>query len=445
MRDRGSINYILLKVLILSTVLVTICAFFGPYDYHFESIEGVAYYYLCIVLLGIPLVFCGKKNRELVAKRKLRNVAGELTALGEKVLLGASILSLLAAAVFAAECIRLFSIEAILSGGDFRNEFDESRSVVSKYSEMLSCLGPASFLVTMRLGDTKHKALIPFSLLSLFGMGMTGLLLGARWKIFLCLLIFVFAVRYRKRNSVHIPGRLKTVLRWMFVLLLVALIIIAFYVLFSVRGQLAADEQYRFYYGDMPLKPWAAILFDSTDGAVQPLFRAIDYIGQSPFVFSYLFEHYNPDKLYYGAFAMRILGYVLPAVGISFPTNSAIAEETFTGMYSGSAYGFITDFGIWLAPSVIFLVGLCFAAVERRRSISRFSSMLFPLVCSMVACSPVYYLLHVGYADYVFWWFAVLYCLLSMVSAWIPDMRDNPDSSAARNAYRHSILTKTSR
>lgn len=445
MHNCNNVYYILLKILVASTVLVTLCSFFGPYDYRFESTEGVAYYYLCVILLGIPLLFCGKKNRELVKKEGSNNANRELTAVGEKILLGASILSLLAAVVFAAECIRLFSIEAIFAGGDFRSEFGENRSTVSKYSEILSCLGPASYLIAMKLGHVKHRLLIPVALLSLFCMGLTGLLVGARWKIFLCLLIFVFAMRYGRSSTVRIPGQLKTAFRWLFISLLVVLIIYAFFVLFSVRGQLTADEQYRFYYGDMPLKPWAAFLFDATNGAVQPIFRAVDYVGQSPFVFSYLFEHYIPDRLYYGAFALRILGYILPAMGIPFPTNSTIVEETFTGMYSGSAYGFITDFGVLLAPAVMFLVGICLAAVERRRVVSRFSSMLFPLVCSIVACSPIYYLFHVGYADYVFWWFVALYGLLSMVSAWIPDMRDDFDPPDAGKGRRHPILTKASR
>lgn len=445
MNKNDSINYVLLKILVASTVLVAFCAFFGPYDYHFESMGGLAYYYLCIVALGIPFLFCGDKNKRLVEKKKPRIESRELSRSGEKALLFASVLAIVAAAVFASECIRLFSLHAILAGGDFRFQFGEHRSALSKYAEIISCLGPASYLIAMRLTQVKHRMLVPIALLSLFCMGLTGLLLGARWKIFLCLLIFIFAMRYSRNSPVRIPGQLKAAVRWLCILLLVALVIYAFYVLFSVRGQLAANEQYRFYYGDMPLKPWALALFDATHGAVQPVFRAIDYIGQSPFVFSYIFEHYMPEHVYFGAFALRVLGYILPMFGIAFPTNSTIAHETFTGMYSGSAYGFITDFGVLLAPAVMFFVGVCLAAVERRRTSTRFSSMLFPLVCSMVACSPIYYLFHVGYADYVFWWFLVLYGLLSIASAWAPAVSDEPDRTDAHTRFRRPALRNASR
>lgn len=444
MHRNDSARFVLLKVLTVATVLVALFAFFGPYDYQFESLQGVAYYYFCLVLLGIPFLFCGEKNRIFAKKDSSQNAYGELSVKGEKLLIAASILSLLSAALFAAECIRLFSIEAILAGGDFRLEFGESRSSLSRYTEILACLGPASYLIASRLDRVECRLLMPLALLSLACMGLTGLLLGARWKVFLCLLIFVFSTHFNGASKVLLPGQLKTVLRRLFVLTMIALVIYAFFILFSVRGQLAADEQYRFYYGDMPLKPWAVFLFDSTNSAIQPVYKAIDYIGQSPFVFSYLFEHYIPEHLYYGAFALRILGYVLPMVGIPFPTHSTIVQETFTGMYSGSAYGFITDFGIVFAPIAFFVVGLCLAAVERRRTASRLSSMLFPLICSMVACSPVYYLFHVGYADYVFWWFLVLYGLLTVVGAWVPFSRSGVNQRGAGHRLRSPESKKTS-
>lgn len=442
MHKCDSSSLVLLKILVASTALVTACTFLGPYDYQFESTKGAVYYYLCILLLGVPLCFCGEKNQRLVKNKGLHLRRAELSAGGEKLVLFASVLSLLAALGFAVECIRLFSIEAILAGGDFRLEFGESRSSLSQYAEMIACLGPASYLVTSGLERTRSKLLIPVSLTSLVCMGLTGLLLGARWKIFLCLLIFVFSKRYSRNDRIAFPGQVKTIFRRLLMFLAIALVIYTFFVLFTVRGQLSADEQYRFYYGDMPLKPWASFLFDLTNGAVQPVYRAIDYIGQSPFVFSYLFEHYIPDRLYFGAFALRILGYLLPMIGIPFPKSSDIAGETFTGMYSGSAYGFITDFGVVLAPVIFFVVGLSFAAIERRRVFSRFSSMAFPLICGMVACSPVYYLFHVGYADYVLWWLLALYGMLSAIGAWAPGANAVGFANGARKGSRERMQAR---
>lgn len=410
-------NYILLKSILLSTFIVSCFAFLGPYDYQFESLWAIGYYYLCIIFLIVPLLFCGKKNKE-ITERNRKRLINELSSAGEKFLLLAITVSIVASCCFAVECIRLFSLDAILTGGDFREEFGDFRSNFSKYAEILSCLGPASYLISVKLDIVHNKLIKPLALVSLVLMGLTGLLLGARWKMFLCVLILILSEVYKNRTDLKLAKNVKQLLRYMVIVIIVVLIVYAFMTLFSVRGLLAADEQYRFYYGDMPLKPWALNLFELSNGAVQPIYRAMDYIGQSPFVFSYIFIHEIPSQLYYGAFFARVLGYLLPLLGIPFPNNAEIAQETFTGMYSGSAYGFIVDFGVWLAPVAFFIVGLCFSAIERRIQYSRWCSMVFPLTQSVLICSPIYYLFHVGYADYIFLWFVLMFGFMSIAGMW---------------------------
>lgn len=417
-------NCILLKVLCVSIIVVSLCSFLGPYDYQFRSIDAIAYYYFCFLLLAIPLIFCSSKNRISVNKRGKESAFCELTIDGERTIMVAAIIAIMAALLFTLECMRLFPLDVILAGGDFRADFSESRSTISKYCEIVACLGPATYLIVSRLDNVKIKGLVPLAFFALISMGLTGLLLGARWKIFLCLLILFFSLWLSKKTGIRISGQIKSIMRLLACIVLVALVLYAFYILFSVRGTLAADEQYRFYYGDMPLKSWAYNLYSATHGAVDPIYKAIDYIGQSPYVFSYIFIHFLPDHMYYGAYAFRVLGDLFSIIGIPFPSSSEIARETFTGMYSGSAYGIITDFGVIFTPVVFLLIGLFFASIERRRIISRLASVIFPLVCGMIACSPVYYFFHVGYADYILWCLLVLYGFVSLARLWLLSHND---------------------
>lgn len=416
----GKGYFVLLKILLVSVAGVTICCFLGPYAYKFESADGLLYYYGCLVLYAVPLCFCGKRNVAVASKRenKSKTLPFSLTVGGERIVRLAAIFAIIASVLFCVECIRLFSLDSILAGGDFRTEFGEERSSLSRYSEMIACLGPACFLIVAPCRTNNLVGTKLITQAALIAMGLTGLFLGARWKIFVCIMVLLFAIRFNGGTSEKFKGQIKVVFRWLVVAGLVIGILYAFFVLFAVRGNLSADEQWRFYPGDMPLTDSARKLYLATGGVVEPIYRAIDYIGQSPFVFSYLFVHYIPDSIYCGAFLFRILSYVLPLFGIPFPSFSRIVSETFTGMYSGSAYGLITDFGIIAAPIVFFLIGLCFAAIERHRRSSRLCSMLFPLICTMTICSPIYYLFHVGYADYILWGFFVLYAALSICKGW---------------------------
>lgn len=65
--------------------------------------------------------------------------------------------------------------------------------------------------------------------------------------------------------------------------------------------------------------------------------------------------------------------------------------------------------------SYFFGVGLLFAYIERRKEISSFLGSLFPLVCSVVLCSPIYYMFNVGGADYIFYAFVIIWIFLSFV------------------------------
>ena len=160
---------------------------------------------------------------------------------------------------------------------------------------------------------------------------MTGLLLGARWKLFVCLLLFIFTILLRKKDQSRKVISVKKLIASLSVILLLVLVLFAFMYLFSTRGVLPADEQYHFYLGDMSLKYGAQTIYNMTDGVIQPLYRAFDYIGQAPYVFSVLFADYMPDQAYFGSFVLRPIGEIASIIGLPFLTSSDIVADTFTG------------------------------------------------------------------------------------------------------------------
>lgn len=401
-------NNILLKISLISVSVVSFCCFFGPYNYAIKNDMGLIYYYFFIIVFLVPLIFCSEQNRALL-KKKYRFT---LNCRGEKIIAFLSALSILASVIFFLECLSIFSIDSILAGDDLRVQFSLLRSGISKLAEIISCCGPACFLITCAFRKTIAPNTYYLSLIALFGMGMTGLLLGARWKLFVCLLLFIFTILLRKKEQSRKVISVKKLIASLSVILLLVLVLFAFMYLFSTRGVLPADEQYHFYLGDMSLKYGAQTIYNMTDGVIQPLYRAFDYIGQAPYVFSVLFADYMPDQAYFGSFVLRPIGEIASIIGLPFLTSSDIVADTFTGMYSGSAYGFIIDFGIYGAPVAAFISGCVFAAVERRRCHSGFSTIVFPLLMTMAAIMPIYYLFQAGYIDFIFCWALFSYLVL---------------------------------
>lgn len=404
-------NRILFKLLVASTAIVSLFAFLGPYEYRFQSFTGLFFYYFSIMLFAIPLVFCGRKNKELVKKRATKTKK-RLTLNGERMMLIILFISIISSAVFFEECIRVFSVDVLFEEGDYRESFSDIRTTLSKYAEMFSYLGPAGFLIVSNGGSTKLRILKPVSYIAILACGLTGLLLGARWKIFLCVLIILFAVVNRGLFS---SNKTKQWIKRLLLIFFLIVLLERFMVLFDVRGLSTANDIFRFSPGDMALTAIASDFYQITNGAINPIYKAIDYIAQAPFVFSVIFEDCFPSDLSYGAYMFRPLGYILGFLGFDVPLSDDIANSTFTGAYSGTLYYLIVDYGLFWALVIFFGVGLLFAYIERRKEISSFLGSLFPLVCSVVLCSPIYYMFNVGGADYIFYAFVIIWIFLSFV------------------------------
>lgn len=409
-------NYILLKLLIASVGVVTIFAFFGPYNYRFADGWGLFLYYFSLLIFGIPLLFCGDRNYQLSKKNHTLTKA-VLSKTGKNILIVVLILSLLGSVVFFAECIRLFSVDVLFEEADYRLEFSVNRSMLSEFAEVFSYLGPACFLIIQSCENTQTGILKRMSYAALFACGLTGLLLGARWKIFVCAMLFFFGILFQSKNSYYFSTARVWVKR-IVILIVVIAIISRIITLFEVRGLHTANELHRFFLGDMDLTPFAFSLYYETNGAINALYRFIDYVGQAPFVFSNIFELYYPDQMYLGAFMFRPIGYLLNLFGFNIPLMSDIAEATFTGMYSGTFYYLIVDFGIVGALLVFFFTGVVFAYIERHRDTSKYAKVLFPMICTVVICSPIFYLYNVGGVDWMMFWLIALLFVLFLFNGW---------------------------
>lgn len=71
-----------------------------------------------------------------------------------------------------------------------------------------------------------------------------------------------------------------------------------FFQLFKNRGLLSAQDMYLFFPGDMELRPLYEHLLTMSSGALAPLYKAANYIAQSPAVFSELFDAHLPENAY---------------------------------------------------------------------------------------------------------------------------------------------------
>lgn len=410
-------KYLLVKILAVQTILIVGLIFFGPYEYKVASIDGIVYYVFNYVLLLFGLILgsylsikCPRSSCVVNQPVSLKN------RVAIKVCTTLSLVAVVAGVVFASEVIGKFGLSSLIEGADNRVGFSMIRSNISKIAEALTFVGPACYVVANWIGYA-NRAQAAITLCALFSPGLDSLLLGARWRLTVCILIYLFGkCRNMSVKKKYILDNIKNIRVTYLLLILLAAAIGIFFLtvvirLFSERGVYDASSLRLFSYGDMSLRPWARKALESMP-QLDALFKASNYITQAPFVFSEVYT--NPVLLspHWGLYTFRIVGQVIETFG--FPVNGLIEldETIFSGFYTGFVYGLVADFGVYLAPIAAFLIGYVFGRIEKSRSMSALSGMLFPLVCTMVTLSPFYYFFIVGQMDYILVCFFVIYSMV---------------------------------
>lgn len=404
----------------------------GPYRYHVYSWIGLAYYLEVNLLFMIGLASSGwhllpnrrkLKNGGVVEKTLVEEL--RLSQFAKKTLVVGLTVSIVCCLLYCFELISIVGFESIIQAGDYRSRFSEVRSPFSKFCEIGMFIGPAAFLVTSQAGFLRSRLVQITSFLGLMLPGLVTLVLGARWRIFLLLLIYLFYLVLKKRDSclgfraceksrsmlkASRAGVLRfgTTIKLVLVFVGFGLVAWVFFQLFKNRGLLSAQDMYLFFPGDMELRPLYEHLLTMSSGALAPLYKAANYIAQSPAVFSELFDAHLPENAYFGAYTFRIAGYLLPFV----PSLDRIFQDAFSGFYSGFVYGFIVDWGVLATPILAFCVGHIASKIEQCRIENAYCRIVYPLVCAMVACAPVYYFFQVGSADFILFWLMIYFGLV---------------------------------
>lgn len=284
--------------------------------------------------------------------------------------------------------------------------FEEGRTVIEKITLLLMHMGSeAAFLICAADQTEKYKRLKVLTYITLFLPGLRYLLMGSRFCIATEFLLLLFIKWPALRARINYSGRARREKR---LIVIVAILLgIAFLYLFASRAiYYTALERRAFNAGDMQMKQFWRNLYEATNGRIDFICTASDYLGEAPYIFSYFCKNRMPDQIYWGQFTFRsILQIVnnLLHVGNSY---SSISAEVASGQYAGMAWILIADFGTVGSFILAFLIGHIFALVERYRNRNRTCHVMLPIFKVMCFFAPIFYF-YVGRLDFV-----LLFCLI---------------------------------
>lgn len=380
-------------VFLLSAMFFLSFSFFGVYRYKIYSPTWFLLFFFYETLFYIGLC----SPRFVFVKANSQPNAHEfefvLTNCGARILWIACCLSVLSFLYF----IALYhgSVGQFQFGAYTITEFQESRGTLDKVALLLTQIGgDSAFLILSADRSTRHKKLKAASHVTLFLSGIRHLLMGSRFSIAVEFLV-LFAIKWPSlQRKVRFSAKARL------------LIGATFAYLFATRPVNTALQKYSFYAGDMEMKPFWLNLYKKTDGKVDFLYVASDYLGESPYIFSYYCAYELPNEPLWGGMLLRSLVQIVhyaTGLGDSFLSMS---EHVAGGQYSGFAYSLIADFGVFGSVLAAFLFGCLFSQVEQNRRSNRVCVSIYPAVKVICFFAPVYYFI-VGRVDY-----AILFCSL---------------------------------
>ena len=377
-----------IKAFYIGMAVLLFAFLLGPYQYKIESVLGVVYFffsYLCF--------YFGLKSKHIRIIKRRKSKIGPYTNKEEIIILVFEIIASICFIVWVIDLVRNFNTN-LLFRSDLRNEFSDQRSSLSRIAEFGMSFGVSAFILANTRPVEKRTFIVKLSYVTLWYMGICYLAVGTRWRLFLAIALFLIIKKPKFNIKKHL---------FLSLIVLVSAVVILniVYDLFQNRGLMRADQLYLFSVGDMIVKPtWQAAL-QKSNYSLQGLFRIFSYFGQPIPVFSYIFVHYMPKKIYFGAYMLRFLGLVFNALHIPFPVTSAIANQTFTGMYSGTVYEYIIDWSVYLTPLFLYFTGVIFCNIYKKKSENKICSCLYPITVVMCLFAPFYYIWLVGSVDYV--------------------------------------------
>lgn len=396
----GKLKYIFLA----SAIFFLFFSFFGTYEY---KIYSEAWFFMFFVYE--LLFFCGLSSGNINVlnhkrKKSQNQIEFSITQTGALILWIACILSLLSFLYF------LFLYRNTLGNFVFgtytADLFDEGRTKLEKITLLLMQIGgDSAFLVLSADRTNKHKRLKKLSHITLFLPGLRYLLMGARFTIATEFLM-LFALKMpllKEKLKVSVIAR-----RQKHIILAFAIILgIAFLYLFSSRSiYYTALERQSFFPGDMKLKPFWRNLYDVTEGKIDFLCVASDYLGEAPYVFSYYCKYNIPEKIAYGLISLRSIVQIINNLTGFGPSYNDLLENLSSGQYSGFAYVLIADFGVIGSVIMSYLYGFIFSKIEKYKNKNRICCVIYPAIKVICFFAPIFFF-YVGRVDYT-----ILFCVI---------------------------------
>lgn len=376
--------------------------FFGPYEFTLYSIKGVIYYLLAMFLFACGLqlgnIRFGKFNNQYKQYEKIKSSKSiEIYLFIAELIAGIFFL------IYISEVLQLTGA-SYKFGSDLRIVLSESRSFLNKISEIGMYISIACFLIIESL-DIKSRLLLNISNIFFWLPSLAMLLIGARWDVFVSILVFFTSKGYRRRN---INKKIKPKKKWkkflaIFLFAVFLIIILGLvYKLFQSRGMVNATEEMLMYPGDIALKPFYLELYKLSKGLVDPIYKIFLYFTHSMPFFTWLFENNTFSQTYHGAYLFRSVGFICNAIGISFPDyKTIIASQSFSGYYSTFIGGYLIDFGKIGSLIMIFLTGTLFDKLSLTAKKSKYADSIVPVILVMCLIAPIYYFWHMGSIDFI--------------------------------------------
>ena len=384
------------KIFLFSALFFAFFSFFGVYEYKIYNLTWFILFFMYELLFFLGLSSGNIRIRGFSCRPKSHS-GFYLSKIGSQILWFFCILSVLSFLYF------IYNYRIILGrfvfGRYTADAFAEGRSSLEKITLLIMQIGgDSAFLILFSDDSSKYKKLKKLSYITLFLPGIRYLLMGLRFTIATEFLVF-FAVKWPYlKKKINFSKKAK---REKQIIVIGAIILgIAFMYLFASRSiYYTALERKAFNVGDMVMKPLWRSIYNIANGKIDFICTASDYLGESPYVFSYQSMYSFPNKIYWGQFTFRSIMQIVNNVFHVGKGYSEIVLEIASGQYSGFAYVLIADFGLIGSFFAAYLIGRLFAFIEKKRFSYSACSAIYPAIKVICFFAPVFYF-YVGRIDY---------------------------------------------
>lgn len=358
----------------------------GPYSFEIRNWTAIVYLVIAYVMwyLGIK---CACVTGRQVHIDTEKDQEWKISDFSEYILVIIEGLNFAAAVVYG--MYFLIHIIAGQSMGDFRN-LASGMPFIFKLIQAESCITIAVYII-VSYGQVHCKLLKLMSKAGLFIPVMITMLSGARWTLFVVLIIFGIVektcVKDRKTSKF---------IKFLLCIAIGILLGICF-LLFMVRGVSSTYTTIMPYYGEIEVKAIWQIIGNSPLG--KPIYNIFYYFTHSVPYYAQIFEQIDMSEPHFGAYMFRVIGFFFSG----FPAYNTIVKEIpcLVGSYTPFVTGYMRDFGLFGTLIVTFFMGFVMGKLYKYKRRSRVALVLQPYMLTMCVLSPLYYIWHVGSIDFM--------------------------------------------